>query len=338
MELAEVMNTHYALPVGIVLICAVLVFAFGFKSVEEPPFSQLSNITADDRKASGKKRKSKEKEKKVSQTIVQSTQLLTPKQSSKSDKKSDQKDKNKVEVTVKVSVSVKNKQHEHKKNKNIPKIEKISALIEEAKHISGEQKPEGFDDGDWVEAGSKKDKKVRKKDAGTDDEGVSYDMKDEEPIPTPVEVVKEKRVKKKEEAVKQQVTPTPSPKAVPKLEDVISILAAQGDNKSVEKAMAEALAEEPLSEVLEVKEVKEKIKKEKKKPKVEKETEVSQVPVHPPSEDVDAASLESITDASSSGSSKGTEGTQESFEIISPKENIAFDELGDTWEIGRAHV
>lgn len=60
MELSEVVNTQYAFPVGIVLICAVLVFVFGFKSAEQPAFAQLT-YTGDDRKPAGKKRKIKEK-------------------------------------------------------------------------------------------------------------------------------------------------------------------------------------------------------------------------------------------------------------------------------------
>lgn len=47
------------LPVAIVLVLAILVFAFGFKSAEQPPFDKLALI--DDRKPAGKKRKIKEK-------------------------------------------------------------------------------------------------------------------------------------------------------------------------------------------------------------------------------------------------------------------------------------
>lgn len=63
MELSDVVNTQFAFPgivVGLVLICAALVFVFGFKSVEEFPFDKLTNAT-DDRKPAGKKRKVKDK-------------------------------------------------------------------------------------------------------------------------------------------------------------------------------------------------------------------------------------------------------------------------------------
>lgn len=55
-------HSQYALPVGIVLICAILVFVFGFKKAEQPPFAQLSVGSDVDRKFTNKKRiKIKEK-------------------------------------------------------------------------------------------------------------------------------------------------------------------------------------------------------------------------------------------------------------------------------------
>jgi hypothetical protein len=60
MDLSEFVNIQYAIPVGVVLICAVLVFVFGFKSAEQPAFAHLT-YTGDDRKPAGKKRKVKDK-------------------------------------------------------------------------------------------------------------------------------------------------------------------------------------------------------------------------------------------------------------------------------------
>lgn len=51
----------YAIPVGIVLICAILVFAFGFKKAEQPPFAQLSAGSDVDRKFGKKRTKTREK-------------------------------------------------------------------------------------------------------------------------------------------------------------------------------------------------------------------------------------------------------------------------------------
>lgn len=62
MELVKEFTTNQItifLPVAIVLVVAVLLFVFGFKPAEQPPFDKLALI--DDRKPAGKKRKTKEK-------------------------------------------------------------------------------------------------------------------------------------------------------------------------------------------------------------------------------------------------------------------------------------
>lgn len=51
----------YAIPVGIVLVCAILVFTFGFKKAEQPPFAQLSAGSDVDRKLAKKRGKVREK-------------------------------------------------------------------------------------------------------------------------------------------------------------------------------------------------------------------------------------------------------------------------------------
>jgi len=57
MELADVVNAHFAFPVVGVVVCAVLVFAFGFKSPVEPPsFDALD----DDEKKTKKTRQRKQ--------------------------------------------------------------------------------------------------------------------------------------------------------------------------------------------------------------------------------------------------------------------------------------
>lgn len=43
MELAEVVNPGFAVPVVGVVLCAVLVFAFGFKSSVQPPSFDFEN-------------------------------------------------------------------------------------------------------------------------------------------------------------------------------------------------------------------------------------------------------------------------------------------------------
>ena len=63
LQLSELIGTQYAfhaLVVGGVLLFALLVYVFGFKSAVEPPFDKLTN-PHEDRKANGKKKKPKEK-------------------------------------------------------------------------------------------------------------------------------------------------------------------------------------------------------------------------------------------------------------------------------------
>lgn len=56
-ELISAPYAFHGIIVGTVLVFALLVFVFGFKSAEEPPFDKLS----DDRRAAGKKKKVKDK-------------------------------------------------------------------------------------------------------------------------------------------------------------------------------------------------------------------------------------------------------------------------------------
>lgn len=67
--LQQVSNTQFLFPaaaVAVVLVCAALVFIFGFHTAEQPQFDKLP-LVVDDRKSSNKKRKTKEK---VSNTII----------------------------------------------------------------------------------------------------------------------------------------------------------------------------------------------------------------------------------------------------------------------------
>lgn len=60
MEIIRELSNQYVLyiPMALVIFGAILVFTFGFKAPEQPPFDKLSS---DDRKSAGKKRKIKEK-------------------------------------------------------------------------------------------------------------------------------------------------------------------------------------------------------------------------------------------------------------------------------------
>ncbi|KAK7791502.1 hypothetical protein R5R35_008854 [Gryllus longicercus] len=226
MELAEVFNTQYAFPVGIVLICAVVVFAYGFKSSTPPTFSQLVHA-ADERKTAGKKKKLKDKK------SVQNN-VSSPVANDEGRKKSDNSSKVTVGKTSKQSKNVKEEaekspvaSNKQQKKKNVSQKENVneSVLVEgktatkdgkrspEGKKIQpskdatgesknkpqekrllkeknyniqqvktkniadakpksskssklkvNEEKPVDFDDGEWEQAISRKEKKSKKKD------------------------------------------------------------------------------------------------------------------------------------------------------------------------------
>lgn len=61
--LNQVSNTQFAFTaaaVAVVLVCAALVFVFGFHSAEQPQFDKLP-LVVDDKKASSKKKQKKDK-------------------------------------------------------------------------------------------------------------------------------------------------------------------------------------------------------------------------------------------------------------------------------------
>jgi len=62
MELSDVVNVHFAFPVVGVVLCAVLVFAFGFKSPGEPPsFDALEEYEKKSKKSRQRKHSHSEK-------------------------------------------------------------------------------------------------------------------------------------------------------------------------------------------------------------------------------------------------------------------------------------
>lgn len=62
MELvSELPNIQLYIPAAFVVVAVTLIYVFGFKSAEQPPFDKLSSGTGDDRKIAGKKRKTKDK-------------------------------------------------------------------------------------------------------------------------------------------------------------------------------------------------------------------------------------------------------------------------------------
>ncbi|GJQ68470.1 hypothetical protein Trydic_g17047 [Trypoxylus dichotomus] len=87
-------------------VCAILVFAFGFKSAEQPPFDKLSSIDSEERKTLGKKKKLKEKKTSANGNIVNVSEKID-KSPSKESKKKEQENVKKADNKAKLSVDKK---------------------------------------------------------------------------------------------------------------------------------------------------------------------------------------------------------------------------------------
>ncbi|CAK1586340.1 unnamed protein product [Parnassius mnemosyne] len=155
--LSQVSNVQFLYPaaaVAVVLICAALVFIFGFHSAEQPQFDKLP-LVLDDRKSSNKKRKIKEKKSSPNRTADDvKTKTDTSKKSPVKEKKEEkakepEKPKPKEKVTEPKSLK-KEAVGEAKKGKK--------KLIVEV------EKPADFDEGVWEEVPKKSDKKKGKAD------------------------------------------------------------------------------------------------------------------------------------------------------------------------------
>uniref|UniRef100_A0A0A9Y8D2 Uncharacterized protein n=1 Tax=Lygus hesperus TaxID=30085 RepID=A0A0A9Y8D2_LYGHE len=175
---SELITTQYAfhgIIVGTVLLFALLVFVFGFKSAEEPPFDKLT----DDRRAAGKKKKIKEKK---AQTNGHATaigdagagkrsEVKAPKKEEKKDaEKSPQKEKQKQEKKSPVKNMLKESKANKENNKGDSSNKKVKGKGKENVEVTNknkknkavDEKPKDFDDGEWEQALSRKDKKNRK--------------------------------------------------------------------------------------------------------------------------------------------------------------------------------
>ncbi|KAK9502760.1 hypothetical protein O3M35_011470 [Rhynocoris fuscipes] len=214
MEFTEIINTQYAfhgIIVGCVLAFAILVFVFGFKSAEEPPFDKLTNAH-EDRKGTGKKKKLKDKKNQsnghvtavtdgigtTSGSSKRSGEVKSPK---KDGDKSPAKEQKKQEKKSPSKAALKeSKQNKDDKpigsgNNNERKARgKENVEIKNKKNKVVDEKPKDFDDGEWEQALSKRDKKNRKTAL-------------EEILPQKSDKKKEKKKGKEEPELKAEVTP-----------------------------------------------------------------------------------------------------------------------------------
>ncbi|KAI9565413.1 hypothetical protein GHT06_009205 [Daphnia sinensis] len=147
---------QYAVPVGGVLILAILVFTFGFKTVAEPTFDRSAG-------SEEKKKKQVKPKTKVKKTNVSSSPEVTgdsKKTSIPAQPKSPAKTPTKKESPKKTAKTEQTKKAEVE----IVKLEKKSGEVQQKKK---EPKPADFDEGDWVQAVSKKDKKKKPADGSS---------------------------------------------------------------------------------------------------------------------------------------------------------------------------
>ncbi|KAL0872093.1 hypothetical protein ABMA27_004515 [Loxostege sticticalis] len=150
--LTQVSNTQFLFPVAavaVVLVCAALVFVFGFHSAEQPQFDKLP-LVVDDRKSSNKKRKTKDKKSSPNRTSNEDV-----KTKSESSKKSPAKEKKEE----KVKEAEKPKPKERQEPKPVKKEAKDDAKKGKKKQAVELEKPADFDDGGWQEVPKKEKKK-----------------------------------------------------------------------------------------------------------------------------------------------------------------------------------
>lgn len=327
---------------GIVLVCAILVFVFGFKKAEQPPFAQLSAGSDVDRKLVSKKRGkirekrsangqvTTEKASPVKKTVpakVEASKKATPKaddidgklkERKQEENKASANKKDKDQVPVKMGKENKVEQAKNKKNlKN-----------------SFQEKPVDFDDGDWEPAYSRKDKKNKKKEDESPSKKnkktakktdlineVIAKQKDQEKVEIKDKVAKETENKELKEKEKKEVILTP--------------ISDENITTEIEKEkILKEEEEQPKVEKVEKVEKEEKKAGKSKKSKKVSESENTSVSV-PTTPKADNKTLEQAEQKTVENADKTTDNVeqQDSSKVVqtSQKSGVVFDELGDIW-------
>ncbi|XP_029168863.1 DNA ligase 1-like [Nylanderia fulva] len=316
----------YAVPVGIVLIFAILVFAFGFKKAEQPPFAQLSAGSDVDRKLARKRGKVREKKATNGQIASEKTspakktlaaKVEVPKKGTKGDDvdgklKERKQEENKITTTKKEKEQVSAKIGKENKVEQVKNKKNLKNLFQE--------KPVDFDDGDWEQAYSRKDKKNKKK----EEESPS---KKNKKISKKADLINEAKQKEQEKPeIKDKTAKETENKELKEKEKKEVILTPISD---VEIDKAKELDKEEQNKVEKVEKEEKKTGKSKKNKKVsEGENTPTSVPSTPKSDNKPVAeepqkqlaNLEKVAT------------NNEENKMVESKEKIAvFDELGDVW-------
>ncbi|XP_066598976.1 uncharacterized protein AH6.3-like [Prorops nasuta] len=315
--------TQYAVPVGIVLLCAVLVFVFGFKKAEQPPFAQLS--TSDVDRKLGKKR-GKVREKRTANGSINSEKASPTKKSvpvkTESAKKAakvedeDNKLKEKKQEDNKTS-------GKKEKNQSVNKIKEVkenkTEHVKNKKNLKNivQEKPLDFDEGDWEQAYSRKDKKNKKK---------------EEESPSKKNKKSTKKADIINEAAKQKDQEKP---------EIKDKTAKETENKELKEKdkkeivltpiLNEELTKEKYSQKEEPNKTEKAEKEEKKKPKKAKKASESEttssVTLTPKKDD---KPIENVVQTK--GEETDNNSAASIVEQMQYKTGPVFDELGDVWK------
>ncbi|XP_074641947.1 uncharacterized protein LOC141899492 [Tubulanus polymorphus] len=217
MELSEVVSAQFAFPVCGVLLCAVLVFAFGFKSSVQPPSFDFED-------ESEKRQKKLKKSKKSSSSVnghVSSNNTHTT-----SNKAAPKK------VVGSPSQKTKTKKSTTQRATNV----KSEVAIETSSPIDN-----NGNDGEWTTALSKKEKKLRSKEKRDETMPEDTDAVIEEAtaaIESPKnQAKKEKIIKKspKDEKKEETVEEAPVTKIVEEKEEVVPETVKPMSKKNIKK-------------------------------------------------------------------------------------------------------
>jgi len=259
-SLISITEPQLVIPVIGVVLCAVLVYIFGFQQTQEPSFQHLAVLQSSGKSKHANGFANKQK----SQPVLAKTSSPKPKEKVVSNG-------NAVHVSS-GKENVKPQQPPTPKTKK----EKISANV---KPVDAD-----IEDGDWIQAVSRKDKKTR--------------VKKEETKPA--------SLGEKEKGKKSPSPPANKPRTI--LEEIeYRAKLEQNANKNEEVTKKPKEAEKPVKQEAKVKEVEVVVPKEEPKEKVIEKVEIKAK---------DTEKAQEIKDASDN----------------SPKNNVAFDEVGDLWE------
>ncbi|XP_022255558.1 microtubule-associated protein 1B-like isoform X2 [Limulus polyphemus] len=357
MQFEEVVNPHFALPIVGVIVCALLVFAFGFKSPVQPP--SFDQIIQEERRTA-KKKKSSQKQKSQSNGQPGAVNVRVSPQVSKQSPEKTLQSKQKF-VVEKTETKVK-KGQQNKVTKQ-----------EEPESLNTDESISHDDGGEWVQLLSKKEKKNRRKEEilngsvlETNREIASEDTdsKDSTPAKKKKEKLKTKNegketkiptadFPKEETLLVSEPEQSPKDKRIPKKEKNEKVSLKTDETPAPQKTELECQVEiKSASDAVEVQEGKNKKKKGKKKhEEIENGTVVDDVEVDNENDSKNTLKNEEDIKQTDQQASETT-GNQTFTAVFDDKlneevgsgdkekqsnnndsqSNVAFDELGDMWQ------